>query len=235
VRSSAVGVCTLLGALAAVPADAAGQAERPGALRVFLDCAGCPSERVRREIAFINWVRDRTDAQLHVLGTLQEAGAGGLEYAFAFIGLKDLAGRADTLRYVSSPTDTQDETWTGLVQTLQLGLVRYVAATPLARQLRISFEEPAAPGPGAAPARDPWNYWVFSTSMNGSFSGEQQQSALSLGGSLSARRTTAASKLAFSMSASYQRAEFTLSDETVVSVLRNYGGRGLAVWSLGHH
>jgi hypothetical protein len=66
--------------------------------------------------------------------------------------------------------------------------------------------------------------------MNGSFSGEQQQSAASLQGSL-----TAASKLAFSLSGSYQRAEFTLPTETIVSVLRNYDGTGLAVWSLGPH
>jgi len=40
-----------------------------GTLSVFLDCDDCSSEYVRTEIAFVNWVRDRTAADVHVLVT----------------------------------------------------------------------------------------------------------------------------------------------------------------------
>ncbi len=42
-------------------------------LRVFLDCERqwCDFDHFRREVAFISYVRDRMDAQLHVLVTRQ--------------------------------------------------------------------------------------------------------------------------------------------------------------------
>lgn len=89
------------------------------AIGVFLDCQTlhCDFDHFRREITFVNWVRDRQDAHVHILGTAQETGGGGREFTFAFIGLREFAGRSDTLRYVSSNTDTEAEVRDGLVQT----------------------------------------------------------------------------------------------------------------------
>ena len=55
------------------------------------------------------WVRDRQDAQVHLLITSQQTGAGGRENTLAFIGLQDMASVSDTLLQVSSPTDTDAE------------------------------------------------------------------------------------------------------------------------------
>ena len=43
-----------------------------------------------------------------MLVTQQVTGAGGIEYTFHFIGLRDLAGREDTLIFASRPDDTDD-------------------------------------------------------------------------------------------------------------------------------
>ena len=71
--------------LSALPHFASAQVDRAAALgsqeplRVFLD----RDERIRdsnhfrREVEFISYVRDRMDAQLHVLVTTQATGAGG--------------------------------------------------------------------------------------------------------------------------------------------------------------
>src|SRR5687767_128300 len=98
-----------------------------GTLSVFLDCDDCSSEYVRTEIAFVNWVRDRTAADVHVLVTSQDAGGGGDQFTFAFIGLRQFAGRSDTLRYTTNATTTDDEERQGLTRTLALGLVPFVA------------------------------------------------------------------------------------------------------------
>jgi len=48
------------------------------ALRVFLDCdRGCDFDYLRQEITFVNYVRDRRDAQVHVLITRERTAAGG--------------------------------------------------------------------------------------------------------------------------------------------------------------
>ncbi len=54
-------------------------------LFVFLDCNGrhCDFDHFRREIDWINWVRDREDADLHLLVTSQRTGGGGSATALA--------------------------------------------------------------------------------------------------------------------------------------------------------
>ena len=50
-------------------------------VRVFLDCqgralSGCDFDLVRREIAWVDWVRNREDADVHLLVTSTRTGAG---------------------------------------------------------------------------------------------------------------------------------------------------------------
>src|SRR5262245_15480433 len=63
-----------------------------GALKVFLDCNSCDEDFLRTEITFIDYMRDRTDADVHILVTTQGTGGGGTEYTLKFIGLGRFAG-----------------------------------------------------------------------------------------------------------------------------------------------
>ncbi|MEP7002504.1 MAG: hypothetical protein ABI969_18580, partial [bacterium] len=58
------------------------------AFNVFLDCSGffCDESFVRTEIVSVNWVRERTVADVHILATTQATGGGGTRYSVAFIG-----------------------------------------------------------------------------------------------------------------------------------------------------
>jgi hypothetical protein len=60
--------------------------------------------------------------------------------------------------------------------------------------------------------RDPWNFWVYRLSGNGSFSGEQSSKSSSYRFSASGTRVTEAWKLSFSGSMNFNRRWFTLSD-----------------------
>lgn len=216
-------------------ADTAQQATE--ATYVFLDCNTffCDFDHFRREITFVNWVRDRQDADVHVLVTQQQTGGGGWELTLAFIGLRELTGKEDTLRYVSSQTDTRAEVRDGLTQTLKLGLVRYVASTPLAPQIAITYEAPKVAAP-AGPVHDPWNYWTFRFSINGSISGQAQQSGRSLRGSARASRTTEGLKINLNLFGRYRRDEFELDPTTtIVNISENYSANLLIVRSLGDH
>lgn len=71
-------------------------------LRVFLDCGNdCDFDYLRREVTFVNYVRARQIAQVHVLVTQRDSGAGE-EWTLSFIGLEDFTGRETTLDYNSS-------------------------------------------------------------------------------------------------------------------------------------
>ena len=232
----------LLAAIAQTPTDTT-KAAQDSAVRVFLDCPNsfCDFDYYRTEITFVNWVRDRQFAQVHVLVTSQETG-GGREYTLGFIGLERFAGTEDTLHYVSHTGDTQDDVRKGLGQVLRVGLVRFAARTPVAPRLEISYSAPAG---AAAQVRDPWNYWVFNMRVNSSFYGEHSYKNNYVSGGLSASRITAAWKIDLSTNASYQQSDFLVpvydSTGTLIredlsrNITRSYGGEMLVVRSMGPH
>jgi hypothetical protein len=186
-------------------------------------------------VDFISYVRDRADAQLHVLVTSQPTGSGGEEYTFFFIGLRGWDGAQDTLRYASRPDDTDDETRSGLVQTFKLGLVRYVAPTPVGRRLGITYRGPEEEVP-EEPLEDPWDLWVFRIRVSGEFEAESREDSRSFDGSISASRTTEDLKLDFRAEGDWNEDRFEFSDGEESSFSsRNFEVEGTAVWSLTPH
>ena len=85
--------------LACFPGSAAGQEANPEALRVFLDCAVCDFDYLRTEMTYVNYVRDRQDAEVHVLVTTEPTGGGGTAYTIDFIGLRQFAGKRIQFHY----------------------------------------------------------------------------------------------------------------------------------------
>jgi hypothetical protein len=233
----------MIAALAVVLALPVALAQEPApapqgdALRLFLDCPTyvCDLDFMRTEITFVNYVRDRRDALVYVLVSTQETGAGGTEYTLTFIGQGTLAGRTDTLRYSSRAAEPGDATRRGFARVLKLGLMRYVAGTPIADHLDVTFTAPAA---SAAPRQqhDPWNYWVFNIGARGFFNGESQQGQRSINGNVSANRTTEQFKVRLSLSANNNHSRYELdSVTTYISDSHSYYASGSLVWSLGPH
>lgn len=234
---AAVSLCLGLGATTVPAAAQDTTVTRNGTLRVFLDCFFCfrNMDHFRREIPFVNHVRDREVADVHVLGTRQNAGAGS-EYAFVFIGLGRYAGREDTLRYTASNTNTDDENRDAQTRLLALGLVPFLANTPVAQRLRILYsppEEERQTGLVGA-EEDPWNFWVFQIRASGAGSAESQRRRLSVNGEFSADRITETWKIELEGGGSISRSETDLSDDsTFVDTRRNYDLEGRIIRSLG--
>ncbi|MEO7352937.1 MAG: hypothetical protein ABIZ70_01150, partial [Gemmatimonadales bacterium] len=160
-------------------------------LRLFLDCAssGCDFDYLRTELNWVNYVRDRTAAQVHVISTSLGTGSGGQEVTFKFIGLKEFAGIDDEVRYTTAQGASSDDQRREYTRVLKLGLARYVLRTPYARNMTLAYQPPRGSAPTKA-AHDPWNFWVFSVGANGFFSGESQSKSSDWSGNFSARRTT---------------------------------------------
>ncbi len=227
--------------MAAAQDTAAARSTPPSTLRVFLDCGeaqffGCDFDYARTEITFVDWVRERQEAQVHVLVTVQRTGSGGNEFALTFIGQMAFAGKQDTLKFNTLPAQADDATRKALVQTLKLGLVRYLAATPAGARLQISSAPADSTGAGlqTAPKKDRWNSWVYRTRANAFLNGENLSKSLSAFGSASANRTTEAWKINLSLNGNYDESRFYYGAK-VVSRQRGYGLEGLTVKSLGDH
>ena len=211
---------------------------RSGAIRLFLDCQWqCDQEFLKKEITFVDWMRDRADADVHVLVTSQGTGGGGSEYTLKFIGLGRFANVEQTLRHFSTNTSTSDEIRKGISDVLKRGLVRYVSESPLASRLKVSYD--AAEGAAAKasdPKNDPWRLWVFRTGIGGSLSGEQSTDYHSLRGSASATRTTEMNRVSLSASMNYSVNNYDLSEtETYKSISKNVDASGIFVKGLNQH
>lgn len=204
---------------------------------VFLDCGfDCDQDFVRTEITYVDWVRDRTAADVHVLVTSQGTGGGGREFTLAFLGLQRFAGLGDTLRFVTGQGSTADETRRRLATAVRVGLVRYVARTSLADRLTVTLGPPtagAADARAAGATRDPWNAWVFTIGGNGNLNGEQSSSFHSISGNVTARRTTERWKLNLEARQNYNKSEYEYEGFKSKFIRRSATANQLAVRSLG--
>ena len=230
-------------ALGAGVAGAAPQSPEPNGadlLRVFLDCGPCDDEYLRREINFVNYVRDRRDAQVHVLITRENTGGGGDAWTLDFYGLDDFSGMDDQLVFYTTQDDTDDSERRALAQMLRLGLVRYAAQTPLGQELQVSTRSTggalgARRVTNAQPQDDPWNFWVFRTRLNMFFDAEERESRQSVSGSISANRDTEMWKMRVGFFTNYREDTFQLTDSTFSNVRRSSSLDARFVKSVGEH
>ena len=229
-------MCLVIAPLGAALAQSPTKAT--GRVQVFLDCPSylCDFDFLRTEITFVDYVRERTAADVHVLVTTQNTGGGGTQYALNLVGQRRFAGSQDTLLYNASAENSQDVTRRGFAGMLKLALVRYAMQTEAATKLTVSFAAPVAGAAAPVPVRDRWNYWVYSANANGNTNRERQQQFSSLRGSLNADRITEDWKINLSGNENYNESKFRLDDTTeFTSIRRSFGLSALVVKSLTSH
>jgi hypothetical protein len=221
---------------AAVPAIARAQsADR--AFSLFLDCRDlfCEPAFYRTEIAFVDHVRDRTAADVHLLITRQPTGGGGAAYTLAFYGQRAFQGVSDTLALTIPQGSTEDERRRTLVRTIRLGLARYLARTPEGARTALTISPSTESTTRVRSTRDPWNAWVFQAAMQTQMERERSSSSTELDLDLRADRVTEQWKTRFRLGEDYNDESFDIDGERVTSVRRDFGGSLLQVRSMGPH
>lgn len=232
----AAALAALLVFALALPAVSQAPAAKPAGpppprLRVFLEWPGADLEALRPELPFAELVSslDAADIQVTVAPKPAEA---ELAFGIAFAGLKVFRGQDHALSYVAAPGEKPEDTRKGIAGMIKLGLLRYAAKTPLAKDLAVRFLDQAKP----TSVNDPWRFWVFSLSGNAMLNGETQYRNSMYYASLSANRTTPAFKFRSSVFGNWSDYWFDLGDGTAyTAATHGYGGSALAVKSLGEH
>jgi Protein of unknown function, DUF481 len=200
---------------------------RKDALNVFMET----SDYIRKEIPYLNYVRDIKDAGVYILSTSQRTGSGGYEYTYFLVGQHQFTGMRDTVSFVTTPGETQDQIRIKEVNTLKMGLLRYVAKTPLAKYLSISFTEPLS----ETVSTDKWDSWVLAASINGFLQGEKQYKSSYLNGSISASRITKDWKINMRARVNYSVDKFDIDDELFTSRTNSKSFNSLIVKSISDH
>ncbi|MFH1940774.1 MAG: hypothetical protein ABIL68_01625, partial [bacterium] len=209
------------------------------AVKVYLDVSRRFEEYIKTEIPFVNYVRDRKQAQVYIMMTEERTGAGGNEYTIKLIGQMNFVGVNDTLKYVSRQMDTEEMTRSDIVKVLKRGLIRYVEKTPLADYITISYRSVTKP----TDVIDKWDYWVFNIRFDPRISGESSRREYSYDASFSADRVTPNLKISLSVNYEYEVDKYKFEGEeetdgsegwdTYISDSKEF--RGLIVKSIGNH
>src|SRR5690606_33763554 len=172
---------------------------------------------------------DRTVADVYVLVTSLETGGGGESYRVTFDGLRRFEGDSTEIRFAADRDMTDAEERDLLTERLAQGLVRYAVQTDAASRVRVTSADTPDEDEGEAPVgrpRDPWNFWVFSASLNAELDGESREQSREFELSLDAERITESLKVELRVEGTYDEQEFELTDRTVTSVRKDYEASG---------
>lgn len=158
-------------------------------IRLFLDCDDCDFSFFRRNIAYVDYVRDPKLADLHLLVTRQFTASRGRSYKLNFLGKGEFEALTYLLSFQSPQSDTEAQRRDRLVQQVKLGLMPFVAYTDEAVYLEINYENEGSETITTL-EEDPWNYWVFRMGIGASLQAQENQSAYSVNGFFRADRIT---------------------------------------------
>jgi hypothetical protein len=222
---------------ALVPAGLAQPASGPAANEdlkknapsVFLKSSLDPAY-FQKEIAFVNYVQDEAEAQVLVEITSQTS-AGGEEYTISLTGKKEFAGVDDVLKFTADMSKKPGGAKAEVAQLLKLGLMRYVAKTPIAGRVNVAFMDQVKP----TAVVDRWHFWVFSLGVDAFLNGEQTYKMDEVLGNFSASRVTEEWKIRLSVNAVSMKNTFSVEDYNYESTMKSQNFSGLAVRSISDH
>ncbi len=187
---------------------------------IFLECRWCSDNFIKEKITFVNFVRDRLEADIHIFTTRRRTGSGGHEYSLIFIGQKRLKGLRDTLKYYTNRTDTYETSRKKLIRKLKLGLVRFLYKSPIADNFKISYK-----GNGLLKNKeylnDYWNYWVFRTALHFFTSGEKTSKFSNINASFSASRITEKWKFFTYFNNEYDENNYNYNNVNITNIKRS--------------
>lgn len=206
---------------------------RENAVRIFIDCESCDMNYIREQIPYANFVRDTREAQVYVLETRQSTGSGGREYTYFFEGQEDFVNMNDTLKYSTNPDDTSNTTREGRTNMLKMGLMRYVAKTPLYNEVQItSVTGSQRP---EVEAIDKWNNWVFEIEARPMINLEESVKMSSMSNSFNVTKITPDIKIELQLDQSSRKTKYIFGPDTITVKTNSISFDNLIVKSMGEH
>jgi len=183
-------------------------------VNVFLDSKDIDIAYLKENFQQINYVINREDANVHLLGTSQRTGSGGKEFIFYFIGLNNFEGISDTLYYYSSAENSTTEVREGYTNTIKMGLIRYMAHA--SQIVNLQFPTTEKPKNNVVVEADKWRSWVFGLNANGSIDGQKLRGSTELNLSMNATKTTEAWRVEFLASNNTEESWYQVNETTEI-------------------
>ena len=210
-----------------------------GKISIFLDLEHwADDDFIRQEIPVVNFVRDKENADLHIIMTSHDAGQAGTNYVISFIGRKDYSGINHELKYWASANQTQHEIRTGYTRIIKIGLLYYMANDEdflKKNSIHYLVDSLDIKDKNIAEA-DPWNSWVFEVYGGGYFDAEQTRNSLHIRYGFYADKVTEDWKIRARPYFNYNEKNYEIEDSTTITTTsRRDGFEGYFIKSLTDH
>lgn len=186
-----------------------------GKIKIYLDCHDCNSIFFRKNLPFVDFVRDPKLADVHIFVTKQKTASNSTEYGLNFIGINEYSDIQYKLKAISPQDETDILKWERLLKIIDLGLLPYLSRTPEITRIKINHDIDKAPS--VPEINDAWNYWVFRLAMSTEFQREKSQKEYSLNNSIRADRITDILKFRSKASYDFNKEIYTDNDEKIES------------------
>jgi hypothetical protein len=202
---------------------------------LYLSCDYCDFDYIRQNITFVNYVRQRQEADIHIIIGTQETGSGGTKYIIRFYGHHQFDKQNDTLSFSLPPGTSDDNERKAIVKTMKIGLFHYLTETPLFNNLNLEFDTPEEKSKENKDTKDPWNHWVFRLGMFSWLNGQLTYKTTYLNAHISANRITEKWKYEFRLSNNYNESHYYYMSKDITSLTRSYNYSQTIVKSIGKH
>ncbi|MBO6523041.1 MAG: hypothetical protein JJ971_04385 [Balneolaceae bacterium] len=207
----------------------------PSRLALFLDCNFCDETFIRQEMSYLDHVRDREVADVHVLVTRESTGSGGEALTVDIIGLSIFDGLDFSTVFNLPANATEAEERDGFLRTLEAALVPYLMQTPMRDRLRVNIAPSEMTAGQTQTTEDPWNNWTIEIYADGSADFESKQQSFDTRYGVYVSRVTEDWKIQLRPFFNYNYDRFERDEGAITSTARRDGFTSYAIRSISPH
>ena len=108
--------------------------------KLFIKCDRCDDTYIRKEINYVDHVRDQALANIQLFIYRNRNANNGNRYTLDFIGNEFFSDKNISLQVDTNPKMTRDEIRSSLKNKIELGLVYYLIETDISNKIRITYD-----------------------------------------------------------------------------------------------
>lgn len=206
--------------------------EKTDALRLYIDCSFCSQDHLRQHLPYLEYVRSRQLADLHLIASQWPTAARGKEVQYELIGQGHFAGMNDSLKFILPLGSSENEQNEQLAAKLEAALLPFLARTSYRQYLSFSYQPEAKEE--AAPS-DPWRNWVFTLSASGRYRKEASYRSSHLRSTALIRKVTPEIRLQSYNFLGWDESLFQTEGGQVRSISRELYSSNVAIKSISDH
>ena len=199
--------------------------------KLFIKCDRCDDTYIRKEINYVDHVRDQALANIQLFIYRNRNANNGNRYTLDFIGNEFFSDKNISLQVDTNPKMTRDEIRSSLKNKIELGLVYYLIETDISNKIRIIYDS-AILSDEIESSSDKWNNWVFQSAGDANFENETSRKKSNINLQFDADKVTDKIKLQFDLDFERSNDRYE-NDDNIFTSRRNRKSFSMkSVWSL---